>query len=388
MEVRFRGARMKTTPSVLIVDDGELDDIREILAELEVEFALLRGGAIPDKIAPPSRLFVATPRRALLAQHWKKPRAGEPAPVRVGIVEEDSNTLRAMLRRLGFHLLIRRPVNQYALRLILLRAIYAGEERRHEDRVPIGAPVAYRNGFRRRLGTIAELSAKGGRLLSETPPQAGSRISLQLTVPGSQRTLSLRARVVRASDEPVVDGQHAVAFALEDAEPSADLERILLHYRSGPAQLATEFEGELGELDGEPQLPLAAPSSDAERRKHERFVFRSKVIGLSEEAATVLVGRDLSIGGMRVEAGGQNLEPGLRLRLAVFGAPREEPILVRGEVTRSDDGTYGLQFVDVGADAASRLEKLVAHLPSVESLDHDEAEGLGAVVTRIVGVDD
>jgi hypothetical protein len=59
---------MKTTPPVLIVDDGELDDIREILAELEVEFALLRGGAIPDKVGPPSRLFLATPRRALLAQ--------------------------------------------------------------------------------------------------------------------------------------------------------------------------------------------------------------------------------------------------------------------------------------------------------------------------------
>ena len=41
-------------------------------------------------------------------------------------------------------------------------------------------------------------------------------------------------------------------------------------------------------------------------------------------------------------------------------------------------------FVDVGAEAASRLENLVAHLPSVESLEGEEAEGLGTVVTRIV----
>jgi hypothetical protein len=94
---------MKTTPPVLIVDDGELDDIREILAELEVEFALLRGGAIPDKVGPPSRLFIATPRRALLAQQWKKPKPGSPSPVRVGIVAEDSNTLRCCAAR--FHLL-------------------------------------------------------------------------------------------------------------------------------------------------------------------------------------------------------------------------------------------------------------------------------------------
>ena len=85
--------------SVLIVDDGELEDVREILATLEVDFALLRGGAIPDKLAPPSRLFVATPRRALLAEQWPAARNGEPAPLRVGIVSEDSNTLRTMLLR-------------------------------------------------------------------------------------------------------------------------------------------------------------------------------------------------------------------------------------------------------------------------------------------------
>jgi hypothetical protein len=370
----------------LIVDDGELDDVRETLAELEVEFALLRGGAIPDKLAPPSRLFIATPRRALIAQAWKKPKAGDPQPLRVGIVAEDSNTLRTMLRRLGFHLLIRRPVNMYALRLILLRAIYEGEERRVEDRVPIGAPFAFRTGFQRRPGLVAELSQRGGRLLSAHPPRPGSRITLQLEVPGTQRKLSLRARVVRSDDEPLSDGTHTAAFTFDGSEHSPDLDRVLQHYRSGPAQLVTEFD-EPRDVEADSRLPLAAPSSDAERRKHERFVFRSEVIGLSEEAATVLVGHDLSIGGMRV-TGARGLEPGLRLRLAVFGAPNEEPILVRGEVVRNEAGALGLRFVDVGAEAAARLERLVAHLPSVESLDLDEADGLGAVVTRIVGVDD
>ncbi len=374
---------MKTTPPVLIVDDGELDDVRDILADLGVEFALLRGGAIPDKLPPPSRLFVATPRRALLAQPWKAPKPDEPRPLRVGIVAEDSNTLRAMLRRLGFQLLIRRPVNPYALRLLLLRAIYAGEERRHDDRVPIGAPVAYRSGFRRRAGAIAELSRRGGRLLTETPPAPGARITLQLVVPDTDRSLSLCARVVRVSDEPVVGDQHAVAFSFEERERASDVDRLLRHYKSGPAQLEAEIEAELREVEAEPRFPLAAPASDAERRKHDRVVFRREVIGLSEEAATVLMGRDLSIGGMRVE-GSPNLEVGKRIRLAVFGAPREEPILVRADVTRADDGAFGLEFVDVGAEAASRLEHLVAHLPSVESLEGEESEGLGAVVTRIV----
>jgi hypothetical protein len=371
---------MKTSVPVLIVDDGELEDIRQILGELDVEFALLRGGAIPDKLDAPTRLFVATPRRALLAQQWKTgPGAG--GPTRIGVVAEDSNTLRTMLRRLGFHLLIRRPVNPYALRLILLRAIYAGEERRQDDRVPIGAPVVYRSGLFRRNATLAELSLRGGRLLTDVAPRTGARIAFQIPVPDTTRTLALRARVVRVSHEPVQANQHAVAFALEKHDGVADLQRMLQHYRSGPAQVAS------GEAPAAPAaLPLAAPGSDAERRKHERVVFDKEVIGLSEEAATVLVGRDLSIGGMRVEDNPQ-LEIGMRLRLAVFGAPREEPILVRAEVTRADDGSHALRFVDVGAEAASRLEKLVAHLPSVEPLDQEEADGLGAVVSRIVGRD-
>jgi hypothetical protein len=365
---------MKTSVPVLVVDDGELEDIRHILAELEVEFALLRGGAIPDKLDPPSRLFVATPRRALLSQSWR----ATPGPTRIGVVAEDSNTLRTMLRRLGFHLLIRRPVNPYALRLILLRAIYSGEERRQDDRVPIGAPVTYRSGLFRRPAMVAELSLRGGRLLTDAPPRTGARIAFQIPVPETNRTLALRARVVRVSPEAVQANQHAVAFTLEKHGGVADLQRLLQHYRGGPAQAAAPA--------AQPELPLAAPGSDAERRKHERVVFEKEVIGLSEEAATVLVGRDLSIGGMRVEDNPQ-LEVGMRLRLAVFGAPREEPILVRAEVTRADDGSHALRFVDVGADAASRLEKLVAHLPSVEPLDQEEADGLGAVVSRIVGRD-
>jgi hypothetical protein len=378
-----RGVRMKTSVPVLVVDDGELEDVRQILAELEVEFALLRGGAIPDRIDPPSRLFVATPRRALLAQQWKTA-PGASGPTRIGVVAEDSNTLRTMLRRLGFHLLIRRPVNPYALRLILLRAIYSGEERRQDDRVPIGTTVTYRSGLFRRPATLAELSLRGGRLLTEAPPRTGARIALQVPVPDTTRTLALRARVLRVSHEPVQSGQHAVAFTLDKHASGPDLQRLLQHYRSGPAQVAAA--GEAPSPAAESKLPLAAPSSDAERRKHERVVFEKEVIGLSEEAATVLVGRDLSVGGMRVEDNPQ-LEVGMRLRLAVFGAPREEPILVRAEVMRADDGSTALRFVDVGAEAGARLEKLVAHLPSVEPLDQEEADGLGAVVSRIVGRD-
>jgi hypothetical protein len=373
---------MKSSVPVLIVDDGELEDVRQILAELQVDFAALRGGAIPERIDPPSRVFVSTPRRAMLAQHWDG-QAGA-GPMRIGVVAEDSNTLRTMLRRCGFHLLIRRPVNAYALRLILLRAIYSGEERRQWDRVPIGAPVSYRKGLFKRPATIAELSMRGGRLLTESPPGVGSRITIQIPMPGNGNALSLRARVMRVSPKPEAGMQHTVAFALDPKDRSADLLRLLQHYQRGPAQLGSDGGREAAAPRA--ALPFAAPSSDVERRKHERVVFEKEVVGLSDEAATVLMGRDLSVGGMRVEDNPQ-LEVGMRLKLAVFGAPQEEPIRVRAEVARAEDGSHALRFVDVGPAEAARLEKLVAHLPSVEPLDQDEADGLGAVVTRIVSRD-
>ncbi len=46
------------------------------------------------------------------------------------------------------------------------------------------------------------------------------------------------------------------------------------------------------------------------------------------------MGRDLSMGGMRIEPH-PGLEMGKTLRLAIYGAPREEPFIVRARVVRN-----------------------------------------------------
>ena len=112
---------MTRTPAVLLVDDGELDDVRELLESLDPQLEHLRGGAVPMSAPPPERLFVCTTRRARLAEPWN---GRADAPVRICIVTEDSNTARQMLRRLGFDYLVRRPFHPFALRLLVLRALY------------------------------------------------------------------------------------------------------------------------------------------------------------------------------------------------------------------------------------------------------------------------
>jgi hypothetical protein len=98
----------------------------------------------------------------------------------------------------------------------------------------------------------------------------------------------------------------------------------------------------------------------------------------------VLMGRDLSANGMRVERA-PNLQLDDCFTLALYGPARHEPFLVNARIERDDgDDGFGLRFVDVSSELAGELEKLVACLPDIESLEHGEAGGLGAVISEIL----
>ncbi len=392
---------MPTRPRVLLIDDGELDDVRVLLTELGVAFEHLRGGQVPGAVAAPEQVFIATSRRAAVARDWAFGSRGEEGPTRICVVTEDSNTLRNMLRRMGFELLIRRPVHPYALRLVILRALYHGDERRREQRVPIGTEVGVRSGLRRRTAMLADLSTRGCRLLSKRPFAVGSRVTVQLPRELTEgRTLSLRARVIRTRDagDEAQDG-HSVALGFEKISMDArrQIFQIMKDRAHGPARLPRAAAPEArpsappaascaktAEEAAPPRLPLAAPGSGDDRRKHPRVPFEREVMALGEAAGRAVIGRDLSAGGMRVEPH-PDLGVGDALRLAIYGRPREDPFIVRAQVVRDDgpDG-LGLRFEDLPEGTASRLEALVAVMPSVESLEGEESEALGSVVSEIL----
>jgi len=390
---------MATTPSVLILDDGELDDVRELLEAIGVDYVLLRGGGIPEQVDPPEKLFIATSRRAMMAAKWPPVRGGPQQLTKIGIVSEDSNTLRAMLRRIGFDLLIRRPVHPYALRLLILRALFCGDERRSERRVPVGFEISYRSGIRRKRAMLLELSTRGCRLLSDQPIGAGSRLTLELPseVTGG-RSLQLQAKVVRSLDGARGE-QCAVALCYEKLSVAKrrQLIEIVRHRASGPLVLSEAMARTSGAVSRLPEAapprgggrtPIAAAGSIEDRRKNPRAAFEGTVSSLDGEANLVLMGRDLSASGMRIEPH-PGLEVGKTLRLAIYGVPSEDPFLVRARVVRNngDDGV-GLRFEQVTGAVAARLESLVAGLPSVESLQGGEADALGSVVSRILGTED
>ncbi|HKA16628.1 MAG TPA: PilZ domain-containing protein, partial [Myxococcota bacterium] len=170
---------MAVTPAVLLLDDGELDDVQQMLQEMAIPFARIRGGAIAQCAEPPRDLLVATPRRIDAVRDAVGGEAPD-GPVRMMVVNEDSNALRSQLRRSGFDYLVRRPVHAEALRLMLLHCCYKGEERRRELRVAVGIEVSFRVGLGENSATLVDLSSRGCRLLTQRRIDGGKRIIVQI----------------------------------------------------------------------------------------------------------------------------------------------------------------------------------------------------------------
>ena len=255
--------------SVLLVDDGELDDLRDLLDDLGIEFAHLRGGAVPTRLDPPRDLFVTTMRRAKLARAWPHASDGTLRPVRIAIVEEDSPTARTVLRRLGFVYLVRRPVHPTALRLLILRALYRGDERRSDARVPVGFDISLRSGMRRRDALLVDLSRGGCRLIADRALPAGAKLTLHL--PGEllgDGDLTVPGQILRCERDAqaLADGGFRIAVRFHDLRDATreSLERFLARrdVRLGPA-LEPEVQSLRPDAGPLADAPNAAPEPPA-----------------------------------------------------------------------------------------------------------------------------
>ncbi|MEN8181846.1 MAG: PilZ domain-containing protein [Myxococcota bacterium] len=412
---------MDTQPSVLLIDDGELDDIRLLLEEIGAEYSELRGGCIPDRVDPPRDLLITTGRRARLAEGWQAPLGDQPRPSKIAVVTEDSTTARRMLRLMGFDFLIRRPVHPEAIRLLLMRCLFSGLERRRHPRSPVGCVVSYRHGLRRNTAILSEISLEGLRLLSSRPLSVGTGLTLR--VPGELlggTSFSVRAEVVRCDVRRSCGERRELEIALaldpEDAQGLQHVEELLWTIASGPPSLSQAPSELMPGGEGEAREPAAAtdqgsdpappqasdpqrqsvedprpprrkvrfPRRRGERRRHQRADFYQKVVADSETNTRILVGRDLSSGGMRVDPDAE-LHPGQRLRLAIYGWADEAPLTVEAQVSRNEglEGV-GLEFDISDPLVSQRLERLVGCLPSVESLRDEEVGSVGTVVSRVL----
>jgi len=372
-------------PRVLLTHDGELGDVRGLLEEMGVDFQESCGGLQEEEQQILWKVVIGTPERVLALQVGA---SGE-KPTRMAVLEEGSRGRVPMLRRSGIDLMIHCPVHPTALRLLILHALYQGPEKRRHPRMTIGASVRYRVGVRKRTALLADLSLRGCRLITNEPVPRDRRIKIFLGRNlGGSGGLALGARVVRSGPtEGIGDGGYATAVVF-DLLPRAEARRlreILAAHRTAPASLAHADVVRAHTLDM--VASQVAPSRDdvsdvVERRQGPRYAIDRHVIALGVEAACVLIGRDISLKGMRVDSH-DSIDVGDELQVALHVGTSSEPLVVQARVER-DDGDQGmmLSFHGLSETAESYLDKQVGFLPILAARGGDQ--GSGVIVSQVL----
>jgi hypothetical protein len=401
-----------STPKALLVHDGELGDVRALLDDLGVAVDEHRGLPTPDAVGAAADLTIASARRMLeLATEPFARRA-----LRIAVLGNDSRTLRTLLQRAGIDLLVRRPVHPAALRLLILHALYRGPEKRRTDRVLVGFPVRYRFRLRRRQAMLLDLSLSGCRLVTEERLDLGQRIALHLPGDiGGGRLRTVTGEVVRARRaEDYCQGRFELAIAF-DPGTGEWLRSAVLAHAAGPAALqtiptedtrppaapgsgnGTPEKPEAADRTGlpeagpddaasEPEAAEAASETASERRATPRRALQRHFVAMAEEATRVLIGRDISLGGMRVDRH-PALSIGDELSIAVHLRAREAPLVLRARVER-DDGDRGLllHFHQLSPETAERLDRMVDVLP-ILAVDEATRESEEVIVSSILDLE-
>lgn len=364
--------RQFETTALVIDNAGELSLVRAMLQELGVECFHLRGSK--HDVLPTARRLLVTTGPIAVELGLTRSRGGKPDATWMACVRGRSKTQRARLRQAGFDLLVPENVHPAALLLLLRRAVYEGENTQRSTRVAMGEDVSYGTALRSYRGLLVDLSARGCRLLTDRRWPIGRKLQLKLPVSGGlRRNVTLHGQVVRV--EPALrDGgaEDQLSVALQ-FEPLVGRERelvreILRERVAGPA--AREVDA-----DETPTLGRLVDSDGPARYERE-------VTAIFRDGTRTLLGRDLSPEGLHVERAA-TLRSGERVRLALHGAAREEPLLLEAQVER-DDGPAGwfLRFDALDLDAQRRLQRIVGDLPRIHRLD--ETPTNTAVVAQLL----
>lgn len=379
---------MADSPSVVVLDDGELDRVRVILERLGVEFALCRRAANAESLPAARDLLITTGRRALAMPELLARAAAAPAPLWLCIHGQDFEDLRAKLRALGVHYLVHSAVDQESLRLLIEMLLHGRDERRRGTRLPVGCEVTVRAGKNVNFAKLLELSLGGARLRTDVPLEPGDWLSIELPVDLRGSALdALSGHVVRTEARTSPTGQETWLVAVELDPLSSEASRELQAILSG-ANPSTRISA----LANPPEVPARAEPATAaspprDRRRSERRVYRRRVAALTasdSDAPRVALGHDLSADGIRI-ARQPGLKKGMSIALGLYGADGGTPLVLEAEVV-ADHGPrgLGLQFRALGDAQRRALQTLLETLPPLESLGTDAETGRNLVVSQVI----
>jgi hypothetical protein len=406
-------------PEAIVIDDGELDDVIFILEELGVKTLRKTPADVsPENWVRPQSLLVVTAKRAL---QLRLPLQAEGQVfVSIAINDGDARTVCSAVRRIGYQVAISRPIHPRAMAMLFRQAIFPDHEQRANSREILGCSVQWWVPWKRKQeGVVLDISPGGCSLLTHAPIDCSTRIKIRVpegVANGPSFTLS--GEVVRTSRE-----HEAMTFGVVFRELNVKAERRLqeVSMLPGPCILASEaflptpFDPEVGEyshaavesehgreapsdvstkapitteIESEHGVPeVVAEEPQVERRQRRRAQLRQEVVALKEETSAIkhlLVSRDLTVDGMRVEA-----HPSLALdeemQLVLYEDTESSPLILTARVAR-DDGREGwwLRFVNLDEQERERIVRALERFPPVARLDNSDSEPERVVLGQLL----
>jgi hypothetical protein len=393
---------MCAAPSALILDDGELDRVEQVLRRLGAELLRLKGDKIGRSVPQPQDLLITSGRRALKMPLRNANKGEKSDPIWICIHSQDFLPLRRRLRELGVHYLVQSTLDAESLRLLLLQVLYRGAERRQNPRLPLGGDLSYRHAGSGQKAKLADLSLSSCRILGEEDLLAGTDLSLVLppALTGDSK-VELRGTVIRSIKAEPLRGIPRYSVAIRFQELEAEASKQLQAMMSGD-HVGTRVTP-LAVRHGQP--PVTAPSASTathasiaessaaeesgNQPRQPRREYRRQVLSFgasSEEAPQVALGCDLSLSGVRI-MDHPSIPLGREVRLALYGASREEPVILNATVVRHDaEKGMAFQFAALSPSQLTQLRKLSGGLPALESLA--EASDTPLVVSRVMTDDE
>lgn len=375
-----------TPPSVLVVDDGELARLPARLERLSLDFVRVEGPAPDAPLEAPRDLLLTSGRRAM-AMPPLSGGAPDAAPMWVCIYDQDFPPLRERLRSLGVHYLVSGGLPPRTFDLFLGQLLHRGRERRRVRRIPLDCAVEIEQGVDRWSASLLELSREG--CLFRAPGAPGSALGpgrdVVLRLPpelAGERCPELGGRIVRTPGRDPADagdgsGECLVVLAFRDLDPDARAALDDIVGGRAPATPVTPLAPEPGPAAERPDTsaePARAPAAPDGRRRERRRAPRHRYERRTEALCwrggagpRVALGRDLSLSGVRLVTS-PSPPVGAEVTLALYGGSREEPVVVRGRVVRSEEIETALRFEGLSPGERRGLERLLGGAPQLEDL--------------------
>ena len=223
---------MESAPSILLMDHGELETVRDVLSELGLDFEHRRGGRGLRNPVRPLHLLVSSAKCTLQIPKLEVLDPDAWQPICVCAHSQDFLPLRGRLRKLGVHYLIDSGLDPKVMRLFFLQLLHRGCERRRNARLPLQAELRYQIGAVQGMGRLEEISQAGCRLQVGEEAAVGEPAVLQLPPAlAHAEDLELRGHVTHCSSEAQRSGAEGysliVVFQNLAPETQSQIERIL-----------------------------------------------------------------------------------------------------------------------------------------------------------------